>query len=203
MKKIMVGLLVAGACFGMALPSVVNAADVNGEGSADVTVNGTIGMDNTDPTSPIEEGSDSWVNVTLDTATVFYNVNGQTSIESPTYSIKNNSGRPVAVSVEKFEHKSASDAYTPIRSLNLKIGDGTTSEKLIDSSTLNTTFASSPLVTLANKDGNFIEGDQSDLSKAETTFSYDGELTAASIAKTTPEFTMTLKLDVPTTPAWK
>lgn len=198
MKKIMVGLLVAGACFGMALPSVVNAADVNGEGSADVTVNGTIGMDNTDPTSPIEEGNDSWINVTLDTATVFYNVKGQTTIESPTYNIKNNSGRPVDVSVQSFSQTNSVD-ISNINSLNLKIGDGTTSEELIDSNGLSTSFAGSPLFSLANKNGNFTSTDTADPSKAETTFSYDGDLTAASSTTTNPEFTMTLKLDVPNT----
>lgn len=196
MKKMMASLLVAGACLGMALPTVVRAADVNGEGSADVTVNGTIGLDNTDPTESIEEGSDAWVNVTLDTTTVFYNVSGQTAIESPTYDIKNNSGRPVAVSVEKFE--SVSGDYSMIDELNLKVGDGTTTEQLMDATGPKTTFTGAPLFTLANKEGKLTEADSStDTSKAATTFGYDGELKAKSTGTETPSFTMTLKLVVP------
>lgn len=203
MKKMIASLLVAGACLGMALPTVVNAAveEVNGTGSADVTVNGTIGMDNTNPTSPIEEGSDAWINVDLDTATVFYNVKGQTAIESPTYSIENKSGRPVDVSVEKFEHVDTSDPYSDIKSLNLNIGDGS-SDKLINEGALKSVAATSPLFTLANKDGKMNEADGStDTSKASTTFSYNGELNGASTDTKHPDFTMTLKLDVPTD--WK
>lgn len=202
MKKMIASLLVAGACLGMALPTVVNAAveEVNGTGSADVTVNGTIGMDNTNPTSPIEEGSDAWINVDLDTATVFYNVKGQTAIESPTYSIENKSGRPVDVSVEKFE--SVSGDYSAIDSLNLKIGDGS-SEGLIEGGVLQSSFTGAPLLRLANKEGKFTDADTPDSTNVKKTFSYDGELTAASTATTTPKFKMTLKLETTKDLSWE
>lgn len=203
MKKMIASLLVAGVTLGMALPTAVNAAveNTNGESSADVQVNGTIGMDNTNPGSSIEEGSDAWINVSLDTDTVFYNVKGQTTIESPTYDIENKSGRPVDVSVEKFEHDDNSDSYSDIKTLNLNIGDGS-SDQLIANGVLKNAPAQLPLFRLANNEGKTTEGQQTpDLSKATTTFSYNGELNGASTDTKNPNFTMTLKLDVPTD--WK
>lgn len=208
MKKIMAGLLVAGACFGMALPTAVNAADVNGEGSADVTVNGTIGMDNTDPTSPIEEGNDSWINVTLDTATVFYNVKGQTTIESPTYNIENKSGRPVDVSVQSFSQTDSTD-ISKINTLELasRRSDAAT---LSETKTPLFTSAGAPIdtlvtptkiLTLANNEGKMTLTDSStDTDLAKATFGYVGTV-ASDATVSEPEFKMTLQLDVPDT--WK
>lgn len=206
MKKIMAGLLVAGACFGMALPSVVNAADVNGEGSADVTVNGTIGMDNTDPTSPIEEGNDSWINVTLDTTTIFYNVAGQTTIESPTYNIENKSGRPVDVSVHSFTQTNSAD-ISKIDSLELasrRSDTATTADTKTPlftgpGSTIETLGTPTKILTLANNEGKMNETDSStDTNLAKATFGYVGTV-ASDATVSEPIFQMTLQLDVPNT----
>ncbi|RAV23560.1 hypothetical protein DQE84_20290, partial [Staphylococcus warneri] len=65
-----------------------------------------------------EESHDNWINVTLDTATIFYNVSGRNDIESPTYTIENKSGRPVDVSIADFAQTNA-ESITEISSLNL------------------------------------------------------------------------------------
>ncbi|MDG3374961.1 hypothetical protein P5D95_26195, partial [Vibrio parahaemolyticus] len=102
MKKRLASLFIAGSFVGGLVPIAVQAQDVIGDGSAEIKVNGSIGLDNTDPTETIDEESEDWINVTLDTATIFYNISGRTNIESPTYTIKNNSGRPVDVTITKF-----------------------------------------------------------------------------------------------------
>ncbi|MEE1499604.1 MAG: hypothetical protein U0K17_06510, partial [Enterococcus hirae] len=98
MKKVLVSMLFSGSFVGFVAPAMVQAEDVIGVDQADIQINGTIGLDNTDPEEAIEESHDNWINVTLDTATIFYNVSGRNDIESPTYTIENKSGRPVDVS---------------------------------------------------------------------------------------------------------
>ncbi|MGX6971218.1 hypothetical protein [Vagococcus bubulae] len=72
-----------------------------GEDSATIPVQGTLGVDNTKPDSPIDEGDDAWINVTVPTQTYFYSAGtvANSTITSPKYTIKNNSGRPVVVNL--------------------------------------------------------------------------------------------------------
>lgn len=118
MKKVLVSMLFSGSFVGFVAPAMVQAEDVIGVDQADIQINGTIGLDNTDPEEAIEESHDNWINVTLDTATIFYNVSGRNDIESPTYNIENKSGRPVDVSIADFAQTNA-ESITEISSLNL------------------------------------------------------------------------------------
>lgn len=202
MKKVIASLFVASACLGGILPTVAQAENVNGESEANITVNGTIGTDNTDPEANINEGSDTWINVTLDTATVFYNIAGQTTIESPTYNIENMSGRPVDVSVTAFSHDGIAD-IADITELNLvsMLANGTASKEteLINGGSI-PTIPETKILSLANKDGNFTENgtDPTDPDAKKATFGYTGEVSETATAST-PTFTLTLQFDVPTT----
>ena len=103
MKKILSGLLLIGFLSGGA--ASVFAAEVNGTDSASITVDGSLGQDNTDENAPnIDEGSNDWINVTVDTANIFYTTkeSQHKNITSPDYTITNNSGRAVKVSVLDF-----------------------------------------------------------------------------------------------------
>ncbi len=200
MKKVIASLFVASACLGGILPTVAQAENVNGESEANITVNGTIGTDNTDPEANINEGSDTWINVTLDTATVFYNVAGQTTIESPTYNIENMSGRPVDVSVKAFSHDGIAD-IADITKLNLvsMLANGTASKEteLINGGSI-PTIPETKILSLANNEGKFTEDGTETTDVKKATFGYTGEVSETAVAST-PTFTLTLQFDVPTT----
>ncbi|MGY3745758.1 hypothetical protein ACWN8P_00750 [Vagococcus salmoninarum] len=199
-------LLVAGTMIGISILSLsqpVLATVIDGENSANVEINGTIGkLDNIDPEEKIPEGSDEWINVTVDTATAFHTTTASKHrvIDSANYSIANNSGRAVNVSVANL----------------------TGTPKLVESLSLNTDIQGNPLVTpeqltliennqlaelngstqwlkLANANGKFnLETDQANQFANSATFSYSGTTTAdASLLETTAkeDYTMTLKFE--------
>ncbi|MCU5087597.1 hypothetical protein OCA23_30530 [Bacillus cereus] len=127
---------------------------INGETEASITTKGVLGTaDNTDSDEALPEGDDKWINVTLPTDVVFYsdeNDEHKTIVSPDNYKIKNNSGRPVKVSLQGFTGKED----TAINTLNLVStieGDFKTKE-LIKNQKLAVKEASE-LVTLANKDG--------------------------------------------------
>ena len=72
MKKLLSTLLVSTAVFAGA-QAVSADQNIIAETDADITVNGTLGADNTDPGATIPEGDKDWINVTLPTETIFYN----------------------------------------------------------------------------------------------------------------------------------
>lgn len=193
MKKRLASLFIAGSFVGGLVPIAVHAQDVIGDGSAEIKVNGSIGLDNTDPTETIDEESEDWINVTLDTATIFYNISGRTNIESPTYTIKNNSGRPVDVTITKFE-KTNSESISEISSLKF-VSPEASDTALISSGSV-TDFETTParLFTLANNEGKLTSAGES-TSASETTFGYQGVLSSSTAAKSAPTFDLTLQLD--------
>ncbi|MHC5250622.1 hypothetical protein [Enterococcus sp. HY326] len=170
----------------------------NGTNTGDVQINGTLGQSNTDPEAPINEGSDQWINVTLDTATIFYNTAGSTTIESPTYAITNNSGRPVSVIASKITKTNEVDV-SAISSLavNLTRNDNGASStaSLVSAGTTGVTGATS--LVLANNVGQVAKTDtaatdSSTVKNNAATFKYDGTLSSALTDKIAPTFTMTL-----------
>lgn len=99
-----------------------------GESEATVPVQGTLGVDNTDPDSPIDEGDDAWINVTVPTQTYFYSA-GKTAnskITSPKYTITNNSARPVNVSLNGL-----TEAESPVQSGGKKISTTTEQNNVV------------------------------------------------------------------------
>lgn len=110
---------------------VLAATDVNGDGTTNVNgentgkmkVRGSLGKeDNTDPTAPIEEGSDKWINVTFPTATVF-NSDDSKTIASPNYTMKNNSARDVQVDVAQYVIDGG-EGVPALQQLNIKTNQG-------------------------------------------------------------------------------
>ncbi|WP_265460099.1 hypothetical protein [Enterococcus sp. HY326] len=170
----------------------------NGTNTGDVQINGTLGQSNTDPEAPINEGSNQWINVTLDTATIFYNTAGSTTIESPDYDITNNSGRPVSVVATGITQTNSVD-ISSISSLavNLNRNDGGASStaSLVTDGTTGVTGATS--LVLANNVGQIASTDEaatdsSTVTNNAATFQYDGTLSSALSETIAPTFTMTL-----------
>ena len=101
MKRLLIRLLLVGSFIGGTMPIVTQAEAINEKEHADIQVNGSLGVDR-ERMEEINESREDWLNVTVDTATIFYNINGQKKIQSPTYNITNNSSRPVDVSITNF-----------------------------------------------------------------------------------------------------
>lgn len=166
----------------------------NGENSADIEVNGTLGADNTDPNATIPEGVDAWINVTVPTKTIFYNTVGSASIKAPIYTIKNNSGRPVTITTNSFAEKAGNPATLPSDyALNLSVG-GTTTVPLISTGTIQT-VAGQTVASLANDKGQTVSTDPevTDPTTNSTTFTYTGSATETEQLKV--NYDLTLKFD--------
>lgn len=200
-KKVIAGLLLSSCVLGVAMPAFAQdgtEADsqqtIDGENSAEIEVNGTLGADNTNPGATITEGDDNWINVTVPTKTIFYNTTTDPVIKSPDYKITNNSGRPVSVSLEKFEND-ATNTSLPLPSsysLNLLVEGGTGVIPSIATSDTSTDFTTAThLIDLANKDGRMSATGNVNAGSNEATFKYTG--TATATTQVQPSYTMTLK----------
>ncbi|EDN7353299.1 hypothetical protein F3286_11780 [Listeria monocytogenes] len=125
-----------------------------GENSANVITRGNLGkIDPTDPVTPVPEGDDRWIKVTLPTAVVFESDSNDakkiTSVSN--YEIQNESGRPVKVDVAKYTI-SGGDGVAALEELNIKRGIG----YVFDSSAniINESATSSVKLTNAQGEGN-------------------------------------------------
>ncbi|OJG97073.1 hypothetical protein RV18_GL001222 [Enterococcus termitis] len=192
----MLSLSVAG------LTHFASAQTIDGENSADVIINGTIGkLDNTDPDTNIPEGSDEWINVTVDTATAFHTTTASAhkNIESADYSIVNNSGRGVAVTLNKM---TGTPTYVDTLKIKAK-GTGlfaTPTEKDLIKDNAVVDLTSSPVwLTLANKDGRLnIDTDEAAAYANEAKFTYVGTTVAdlptdVNQTAANEDYTLTLK----------
>lgn len=190
-KKVIAGLLLSSCVLGVAMPAFAETKPVDGEGTTDIQVNGTLGVDNTKPDAEIPEGEEGWINVTVPTTTVFYNTTTVKAIKSPTYEIVNNSGRPVDVSISTFTP--GANTGMDLSSLDLSVTIGSTDTPVVSGGDV-VDFSTTPglLAELANSEGHREKGDAG--SKASTaTFRYTG--TANATTQVQPKYTMTLKFD--------
>lgn len=182
----------------------VSAETVDGQNSADVQINGTIGkLDNTDPDVDIPEGSDEWINVTVDTATAFHTTTASNhkNIESADYSIVNNSGRAVAVTLSKMV---GTPVYVDTLTINAK-GNGLianpTATNLVADKELTDLTSGAIWMRLANKDGRFNIGADAENAYAHSAkFNYTGKTVDnlpanANEAPTAENYTLTLKFE--------
>lgn len=196
LTAMMLGLSVSG------LTQLASAQTIDGENSADVIINGTIGkLDNTNPDTAIPEGADEWINVTVDTATAFHTTTASAhkNIESADYSIVNNSGRGVAVTLNKMI---GTPTYVDTLTINAK-GNGLVAApvatNLVDGNALVDLTSSPVWMRLANKDGRLnIDTDAASAYANSAKFNYTGTTVANLPAdvdqKTTAEdYTLTLK----------
>ncbi|MCD1024039.1 hypothetical protein [Enterococcus sp. SMC-9] len=201
-RKVIAGLLLSSCVLGVAMPVFAQDGteadlqeDYSGQNSVEIEVNGTLGADNTNPGATITEGDDNWINVTVPTKTIFYNTAKDPVIKSPDYKITNNSGRPVSVSLERFENDDTNTSLTlpSSYSLNLQVEGKQPISNIATSNTSTDFTTSTPLIDLANKDGRMALADEVDASSNVATFKYTG--TANATTQVQPKYTMTLKFD--------
>lgn len=199
-KKVIAGLLLSSCVFGVAMPAFAQDGteadlqeDYSGQNSVEIEVNGTLGADNKDPNATIPEGDDNWINVTVPTKTIFYNTAADSEIKSPDYKITNNSGRPVSVSLEKFENDATNTSLTlpSSYSLNLQVEGKQPIQNIATSDTSTDFTTATHLIDLANKDGRMSATGNVNAGSNEATFKYTG--TATATTQVQPSYTMTLK----------
>lgn len=189
MKK-MISLLALSSMMLMAVPVSAVDQEIVGEGTGDIPVNGTLGMDNTDPTAPIVEGEDSWINVSLPTETIFYSTNTKQDapITSPKYTITNNSGRPVDI---YYNGLTSNGTYDDISyNLNLKGFDSDLAIRTVKDLSVNR----SKLITLANGNGNMDEAGTT-TGENTVTYEYTGKVNEELTNKIQHSYTMTLEFE--------
>lgn len=196
-KKLIAATMVLG--MGMAgLAPAVSAETYDGLNTGEIQINGSIGkMDNTDPDTQLPEGSDDWINVTVDTATAFHTTiaSAHTEIESATYGIQNNSGRGVAVYLSSL-------TGTPNYVTQLTINPAAGSKELVSTPTAvnlvetNAIAAmpDTPWLMLANNEGRLnLANDAEDAYGSDATFHYTGTVEGAPATAEAENYTLTLK----------
>lgn len=182
--------------------SKASAETIDGTNSADVQINGSVGkLDNTDPTTNIPEGSDEWINVTVDTTTAFHTTTASShkTIASADYSIANNSGRAVAVTLSQM---AGTPKYVETLAVNVKGTNliATPSATNLVASNALVDLSSAPVwLRLANKDGRFnISSDTQNQYGNAAEFYYTGQTVAnlpadVNQTATAENYTLTLK----------
>lgn len=174
----------------------------DGQNTGDVIINGTLGADNTKENAVIPEGSDSWINITVDTATIFYNTSSSFDIQSPNYNITNNSGRPVAVGISSFTQTGSADISSisslAVNTTRSKSGTTdsagqTTNTNLITDGNLTDFSTPVSIITLANSNGKIAKDDVNNSYGKSATFNYTGTVSTKLSSTISPEFTMTLQ----------
>jgi hypothetical protein len=201
MKKLLSTLLISAAVFGGA-QAVSADQTITAQTSADIAVKGTLGADNTNPGATIPEGDKDWINVTLPTDTIFYNKAKEPAIKAPTYTITNNSGRPVTVSVASFVAGASNPVSTLPADFDLNLDVTATAPaafpmtaktKLIEKGQL--TNSTNVLFTLANNIDQYTAADSAgQTGKNVAKFTYSDTATATQPMKL--DYTLSLKFDV-------
>lgn len=186
MKKNLLSATVLLGVLGLGFSGQAFAADpvgyqtIDGKNTADITVKGNVGeIDNTDPETPLPDGDDRWINVTLPSEVIFGLKDGaKDTITSGEYKITNNSGRPVKVDVTKYTL--GGDGAPAIKTLNITrkaghaAGGAASTSKTVSLASNGVTSkpgtTTDELVRLANSKSQ-INGKPG---SKETTFSFDG-----------------------------
>lgn len=191
MKKIFLGWLSVALLLGGG--SIALADQTVSEGNTGtITVNGTLGADNRSRKATITEGDNDWINVTLPTATIFYSLQKTTAIKSPNYTITNNSGRRLSVSLESFTHVDGSDGFDKIDRLGLKLPDKTISLISQEAGEATLTTEKSELAVL-EAGADLDKGDATVPAGATFSYSYEGATKEALTVQSQPNFSLTLK----------
>lgn len=162
----------------------------NGENSAEVKTRGNLGeIVPTDPETPLPEGDDRWIKVTLPTAVVFESDSNDakkiTSVKN--YEIKNESGRPVKVDVTKYVIDGG-DGIKALAELNIKRGEG----YVYDNSTKMIHESSTSSVKLTKAQGQGNDAINQELVRLANN---KGEIGGKTSAKTTTNFEFTGVID--------
>lgn len=159
---------------------------IKGQSSADVITRGNLGeIDPTDPETPLPEGDDRWIKVTLPTTVIFESTD-QENISSPkNYVIKNESGRPVKVDVTSYDI-TGGNGVPALTELNIERSAGYMGNQIVNlvpsKAEVKKYDINKEFVRLANNKGNF--GDVKDGTAAsETNFEFTGTMNKDDLAE--------------------
>lgn len=198
MNKVLGSSLVVATLLGVGLMANKTFADQTIQGTdATIEVNGTLGADNTNPDATIPEGDDNWINVTTPTSTIFYNTPTEATVKSPTYSVVNNSGRPVSVSATGFTgdagNTAPSDFNLTLKTVGTATNAATTATTNLVTAGVAASPLNSPLITLANKDGKMTSAGTANAGDNAATFTYGGSSATATMTKLKYNLDLTFK----------
>lgn len=148
-----------------------------GQDSAEIITRGNLGeIDNTDPDTPLPDGDNRWINVTLPTEVIFESKDSETITSPKNYEIINNSGRPVKVDVDKYVI-TGGNGVPALTSLNIKRYGGFEGNPVVNLVSAKAETKEykigKELVRLANKEGKF--ADKVDAAKS-TNFEFTGTM---------------------------
>lgn len=164
-KKAVASVLTGMVALGISSPVFASEGDYqtisgkDGQTSAEVITRGNLGeIDPTDPETPLPEGDDRWIKVTLPTAVVFESEDQETITSPKNYEIKNESGRPVKVDVVSY-NITGGDGVPALTELNIKRSagyQGNETVNLVTGTASAKNYAiNEEFVRLANNEGNF------------------------------------------------
>lgn len=164
-KKAVASVLTGMVALGISSPVFAAEGDYqtisgkDGQTSAEVTTRGNLGeIDPTDPETPLPEGDDRWIKVTLPTAVVFESEDQETITSPKNYEIKNESGRPVKVDVASY-NITGGDGVPALTELNIKRSAGYQGNETVNlvsgTASVKNYAINEEFVRLANNEGNF------------------------------------------------
>ncbi|WP_285121166.1 hypothetical protein [Lactococcus petauri] len=164
-KKAVASVLTGMVALGISSPVFAAEGDYqtisgkDGQTSAEVITRGNLGeIDPTDPETPLPEGDERWIKVTLPTAVVFESEDQETITSPKNYEIKNESGRPVKVDVASYNIMGG-DGVPALTELNIKRSAGYQGNETVNlvtgTASVKNYAINEEFVRLANNEGNF------------------------------------------------
>lgn len=164
-KKAVASVLTGMVALGISSPVFAAEGDYqtisgkDGQTSSEVITRGNLGeIDPTDPDTPLPEGDERWIKVTLPTAVVFESEDQETITSPKNYEIKNESGRPVKVDVASY-NITGGDGVPALTELNIKRSAGYQGNETVNlvtgTASVKNYAINEEFVRLANNEGNF------------------------------------------------
>ncbi|MGI1837251.1 hypothetical protein ACRPK2_07940 [Lactococcus garvieae] len=164
-KKAVASVLTGMVALGISSPVFAAEGDYqtisgkDGQTSAEVITRGNLGeIDPMDPETPLPEGDERWIKVTLPTAVVFEAEDQETITSPKNYEIKNESGRPVKVDVASY-NITGGDGVPALTELNIKRSAGYQGNETVNlvtgTASVKNYAINEEFVRLANNEGNF------------------------------------------------
>lgn len=189
-KKAVASVLTGMVALGISSPVFAAEGDYqtisgkDGQTSAEVITRGNLGeIDPTDPETPLPEGDDRWIKVTLPTAVVFESEDQETITSPKNYEIKNESGRPVKVDVASY-NITGGDGVPALTELNIKRSAGYQGNETINlvsgTASVKNYAINEEFVRLANNEGDF--GSVTGTGANTTNFEFTGKVDKDSLS---------------------
>ncbi|MFQ6322501.1 hypothetical protein [Lactococcus garvieae] len=183
-KKAVASVLTGMVALGISSPVFAAEGDYqtisgkDGQTSAEVITRGNLGeIDPTDPDTPLPEGDERWIKVTLPTAVVFESEDQETITSPKNYEIKNESGRPVKVDVASY-NITGGDGVPALTELNIKRSAGYQGNETVNlvtgTASVKNYAINEEFVRLANNEGNF--GSVTGTGANTTSFEFTGKV---------------------------